>query len=194
MSTEIPLSRELILVRHAPVAEPGRLFGRTDVAARVDPAAVLALREALPRPARLISSPARRCRETAAAIWPDLSPETDARLWEQDFGDHDGLPFAEIPDIGPLSGPDLACWVPPGGESFADVCARTAPALAEHGAAACDAGPVVLVVHAGVIRSALSQVTGVIHAGLAFEVANLSITRLRCGVKGPLSVMAVNHA
>ena len=102
MSTEIPPSGELILVRHAPVAEPGRLFGRTDVAARVDPAAVLALREALPRPARLISSPARRCRETAAAIWPDLSPETDARLWEQDFGDHDGLPFAEIPDIGPL--------------------------------------------------------------------------------------------
>ncbi|WP_083191299.1 histidine phosphatase family protein [Salipiger sp. CCB-MM3] len=190
-----PHSAELILIRHAPLAEAGRLFGRTDAAARLEPEAIAALRARLPRPALLISSPARRCRQTAEALWPDLQVQQDARLWEQDFGAHDGLRFDQMPDLGPLDGPDLARWTPPEGESFADLCARTAPALMQHGQTAAELGaPVVLMVHAGVIRAALSQVCGAVHAGLAFEVAPLSVTRLRCGVEGPLSVIGTNCA
>ena len=94
-----------------------------------------------------------------------------------------------------MSGADLAQYAPSGGESFADLCARVAPALAEHGQAAAQMpAPLVLVVHAGVIRAALSQVTGLLSAGLAFEVATLSATRLRCGPEGPVSVIGANLA
>lgn len=187
---ETPGSGELILIRHAPIAEPGRLCGRTDPPARIEPARIAALRTALPAPGALVSSPALRCRQTAGALWPERAATPDATLWEQDFGAHDGLPYAELPDLGPLDGAALAQWTPPGGESFADLCTRVRPALLKHGRqAAQDGAPVVLVVHAGVIRAALSQVMGAVHAGLAFEIATLSVTRLRCGVEGPFSVI-----
>ena len=185
-----PGSGELILIRHAPIAEPGRLCGRTDLAARIEPAQIAALRAALPAPGALVSSPAQRCLQTAKALWPERAAVPDAVLWEQDFGAHDGRPYAELPDLGPMDGPALAQWSPPGGESFAGLCTRVRPALLCYGRqAAQDAAPVVLVVHAGVIRAALSQVTGSQHAGLAFEIAPLSVTRLRCGAEGPFSVI-----
>ena len=158
----------------------------------IDPNAVAQVQTLLPQSPRLISSPALRCRQTAQALWPDCTADTDPRLWEQDFGAHDGLPYADLPDLGILDSAALAAYAPPKGESFADLCARTKPALLAHAAAALD-GPVVLVVHAGVIRSALALVCGSVPAGLAFEIANLSITRLRCGEDGPLSIMAVNQ-
>jgi alpha-ribazole phosphatase len=162
------------------------------VAAVIDPNAVAQVQTLLPQSPRLISSPALRCRQTAQALWPDRTADTDPRLWEQDFGAHDGLPYADLPDLGILDSAALAAYAPPEGESFADLCARTKPALLAHAAAALD-GPVVLVVHAGVIRSVLALVCGSVPAGLAFEIANLSITRLRCGEDGPLSIMAVNQ-
>lgn len=191
MTTTPPHRAELIMIRHASVAVPGRLFGRTDVAADVSPAKIAALRPRLEQVVQAVSSPARRCRQTAEALF--ASHAQDARLWEQDFGAHDGLPFADLPDIGILSGQDLARHAAPGGESFFDLCARTAPALSEYGRMACDSGPVALVVHAGVIRAALALVTGTVPGGLVFEVANLSVTRLRCGPQGPLSVVEVNR-
>jgi alpha-ribazole phosphatase len=185
------VSGELLLIRHAPVSRAGVLFGRTDVDARIDRTATDALRAGLGPFTRVVSSPARRCRQTAEALFD--SHTQDARLWEQDFGAHDGMPFADLPDIGILSGQDLARHAAPGGESFFDLCARTAPALSEYGRMACDSGPVALVVHAGVIRAALALVTGTVPGGLVFEVANLSVTRLRCGPQGPLSVVEVNR-
>ncbi len=187
---ETPGSGELILIRHAPIAEPGRLCGRTDLPARIEPARIASLRAALPTPGVLVSSPALRCRQTADALWPERSAAADALLWEQDFGAHDGLPYADLPDLGRLGGPELAQWTPPDGESFADLCARVRPALLRYGQkAAQERAPVVLVVHAGVIRAALSQVTAALHAGLAFEIATLSVTRLRCDAEGPFSVI-----
>ncbi len=180
-----------MLIRHAPAAVPGRLYGCTDVAARIDPAAISALKARLGDVAQVISSPAQRCRQTAEALF-GTSLE-DARLWEQDFGAHDGLPFEALPDLGILSAAALARHAAPGGESFADLCTRTAPALAQHGAQANWGGPVALVVHAGVIRSALALVIGSVPGALAFEVAPLSLTRLRCGADGPVSVIEVNR-
>jgi len=184
-------SAELILIRHAPVAVAGRLFGRTDVDARIDRAQATALRARLGTVTRVVSSPARRCCQTAEAVFGQHAQ--DARLWEQDFGAHDGLPFDQLPDIGTLGNADLAAYAAPGGESFSDLCTRTAPALSDYGRMACDTGPVALVVHAGVIRAALARVTGHVPGGLTFEIANLSVTRLRCGPDGPVSVIEVNR-
>lgn len=190
MGTNANSSAELILIRHAPVAVPGRLFGRTDVDAKIDAEALAAAKAKIGPVARVISSPALRCRQTAEALFDSF--EQDHRLWEQDFGDHDGLLFEELPDLGVLSSADLARYAAPRGESFAEVCDRVAPALADHSRAALTHGTTALVVHAGVIRAALALVTGHIPGGLAFEVANLSVTRLRCGPDGPLSAIEVN--
>ncbi|WP_254701720.1 histidine phosphatase family protein [Roseovarius sp. THAF27] len=186
-----PPRPELVLIRHAPVADPGHLYGRTDVAAVLDDTAVAALRNRLVYITRVISSPAQRCRQTANALFGAC--EQDARLWEQDFGAHDGLAFDLLPDIGVLDSAALAAHRSPGGESFNDLCARVTPALIEHGRHAAAHGPVALVVHAGVIRAALGFVTGHAPGGLAFEVAHLSVTRLRCGPDSPLSVIEVNR-
>ncbi len=183
-------STELILIRHAPIATPGILCGRTDVAARIDDAAIAALRAVLPEAGDCVTSPALRCRQTAEALWPETDSPTDARLWEQDFGAHDGLPFAKIPDIGRLSPDALAGYAPPEGESFLDLCARVTPALQEHAATAHAQGrPRILVVHAGVIRAALGITLGHAPAGLGFEVPTLSMTRLRTDRTGPVSVI-----
>ena len=191
MEPVAPPRPELVLIRHAPVADPGRLHGRTDVAAALDDTAVAQLKDQLTSITLVISSPARRCRQTAEALFGPC--EQDARLWEQDFGTHDGMALDALPDIGVLDSATLAAHRSPGGESFDDLCARVSPTLIEYGRHAAAHGPVALVVHAGVIRAALGFVTGHGPGGLAFEVAHLSVTRLRCGPDGPLSVIEVNR-
>lgn len=164
-----------MLIRHAPAVHGGRLAGRTDLAADLSDAAVLvATAGRAGVPVRLLTSPARRCRDTAAALWPGLAAAEDARLWEQDFGQWEGVPFADLPDLGPLSPGALALHRPPGGESFADLCARTAPALEELAQ-----GGATIVAHAGTVRAALALALGSPAAALAFEVQPLSVTRLR---------------
>lgn len=182
---------DLILIRHAPVSEPGRLFGRTDISARIDRGAISALRTRIGPVTRVVSSPALRCRQTTEALFDEHTQ--DARLWEQDFGDHDGSLISALPDIGVLDSAALAKHTPPNGESFHDVCERTHPALIELGQAAFREGAIALVVHAGVIRAALALVMGYVPGGLCFEIANLSVTRLGCGPDGPLSVSEVNR-
>lgn len=192
-NTKYERGPELILIRHGPVAVLGRLHGRSDPDVRIKLEDIARLRTALPQPRVVLTSPARRCWQTAAALWPDYPTQSDERLWEQDFGAHEGLEYAELPDLGPMEAAALARWAPPNGESFAAMCNRVSPALAEHGRMAARlAAPVALVVHAGVIRAALSQVLGMVHAGLAFEVGTLSVTRLRCGPDGPISVIGTN--
>jgi alpha-ribazole phosphatase len=141
--------------------------------------------------ASLLSSPAQRCVTTARALRPDTDIPTDPRWWEQDFGAHEGLPFADLPDLGPLSLEDLAQHRAPGGESYNDMAARVGPALREAVAHVRDHGPHVIVCHAGPIRVALGHALGLTHAGLAFEIAPFSITRLRC-FDGDLSIISTN--
>ncbi|MFZ5964825.1 histidine phosphatase family protein [Thalassococcus sp. BH17M4-6] len=185
---------QLVLIRHAPVAQAGRLVGRTDADARIDAKAVAALAEGLGRVAGVVTSPARRCRQTAAALWPKVDAPTDARLWEQDFGAHDGLALADLPDLGPMSSAEIAAYRPPGGESFDDLCTRAFPALSDCAARAhALSAPLALVVHAGIVRAALAQVLAHRPAAMAFEVSNLSVTRLRVGAKGAFSVIEANR-
>ncbi|WP_040604575.1 histidine phosphatase family protein [Sagittula stellata] len=185
---------ELVLIRHAPVAEPGVLNGRRDVAARLSPDAIHALRQGAGRVAKVVVSPALRCRQTAKALWPDAEPTEDARLWEQDFGDFEGRALQHLPDLGEISPDALAAHRWPGGESFADVCSRAAPALQDAAGMARDHGaPVAVVAHAGVIRAALALVTGHVPGALAFEIAPLSVTRLGVWRGAPVSVRSVNR-
>ena len=186
---------EMILVRHAPAETGGRLCGRMDVPACLDDRAQLAaLAARLAGVARVAVSPARRCRETAAALFPGRRPDHDPRLWEQDFGAHEGRMLADLPDLGPLARAELAQIAPPGGESFAAMCARTRPALVDLASEARRAGPVAVVAHAGTVRAALAFALDDVPAALAFEVAPLSLTRLRCLPGGLVSVVAVNAA
>lgn len=192
-----PPATELLLIRHAPAATGGRLAGRLDVPlepgagpALARAAAALAGMAGMPGVVRVVSSPALRCRQTAAALFPDHGATTDPRLWEQDFGAEDGMPLADLPDLGPLDRDALAARCPPGGESFAQMAARVASALRDLAAAA---GPVAVVAHAGTVRAGLALALGSAPAALAFEVAPLSLTRLRCH-PGGWSVAAVNLA
>ncbi len=180
---------ELLLIRHAPAETGGRLCGRRDVPARLDDRAAIArLAAALQGVRQVVTSPAIRCRQTAEALFPGVAPTEDARLWEQDFGAEDGMAFTDLPDLGPLPREALANRRPQGGESFADMAARVVPALED--LAGADA-PVAVVAHAGTVRAGLALALGSVPAALAFEVAPLSLTRIRC-LGGAFSVVCVN--
>lgn len=82
----------------------------------------------------IVSSPLRRCRETAAAVAARLGLEVRVEdgLRETDFGAWEGLTFAEVRE---RYGPDLTTWLASpdaaptgGGESFAEVADRVATA------------------------------------------------------------------
>jgi alpha-ribazole phosphatase len=181
---------ELCLIRHAPALSEGRMAGRRDVGADCsDAAAFAALRAALPAQARRLISPALRCRQTAATLWPnDPAPPEDPRLWEQDFGAWEDQPYADLPDLGPLTLPDLAAHRPPKGESFSDLATRLAPVLDE---LLVQTRPCILIAHAGIIRAALGHALGQPHQGLAFQIAPLSLTRLTHS-GGAWSITCVN--
>ncbi|MGW4834979.1 bifunctional RNase H/acid phosphatase [Streptomyces globisporus] len=82
----------------------------------------------------IVSSPLRRCRETAAAVAARLGLDVriDESLRETDFGAWEGLTFAEVRE---RYGDDLTAWLASpdtaptgGGESFAEVAERIAAA------------------------------------------------------------------
>ncbi len=182
---------ELLFMRHAPVADASLMTGRRDVAATVpgaDPMRkITAMFGAIDA---VVSSPAMRCRQTAQAIFPDRTIEFDERLWEQDFGEWEGIAYASLPDLGPLDRAELAAHRPLGGESFGDLTRRCRPALEE---IAQRGGRVLVVAHAGTIRAALSLALGDEAAGLAFEIAPLSLTRVKALGEGHWSIAEVNR-
>lgn len=167
-------------LRHAPVAG-GRITGRLDVACDVDDrAAFAALAAQLPREAVLVESGLLRCRQTAEALRAaDLalpSPQIEPELAEQHFGAWQGRSWSEI-DAGAFW-KEPATAVPPGGESFAQVCARVARAVqrlsGQH-----DGKDVLAVGHAGTVMAALALALGLAPAAaLCFAVEPLSLTRL----------------
>lgn len=168
------------MLRHLPADPPGRLYGRTDAPlAPVPPERLDRLRGALGDPDIVITSPARRCRDTLALLWPDRPPDySDMALWEQDFGAWDGRPTADLPDLGPLDADALAAWRGHGGESFDQLSARAVPAF--EAALARDAGGCLLFcVHAGTIRALLAHLLDARPAlGLRFRLSPGSLTRL----------------
>jgi broad specificity phosphatase PhoE len=153
----------LVLCRHAEpdtAANPG-VLGQFDVGLSLlgeDQADRLAAALAAEEPSALYSSPLRRAWETAERIGSrlGLEPNLDERLREIDFGDADGLTWADVEARWPevwqtrMKAPgDLRF---PGGESLADLKLRAVAAVRDI-VAAQDGAAVVVVAHAGVIRA-----------------------------------------
>ncbi len=182
------------LIRHAPVVNPaGVIIGSTDAEADTgDAATAQALAGALPSGALWLTSPLRRSRQTARALRPENGPRRDADwteqdlpeqdLTEQDFGmwegqTHDAIAAAD-PGAAARFWADPATNAPPGGESFAAVCARVAGALTRLTAA--HAGrDLVAVVHGGPIRAAVALALDLSPAAaLRLRVDHWSLTRI----------------
>jgi alpha-ribazole phosphatase len=149
----------MIFLRHPRPASPkGLCYGRTDLDIGPDGAAeIAAALDVTPRIARVVASPALRCRKLAEDLAARDGAELvlEPRLWELDFGAWDGTMWRDIRRA------DSDAWAgdpwniaPPGGETFAEVHARVGAVLAEikFGTA--------LVCHAGPIRVARMILTG----------------------------------
>lgn len=175
-------------VRHAPVvANRGRMYGASDPPCDLgDAAAFEGLARALPRGAVWATSHLRRARDTAAAILErsgeSAEPLVEPAFGEQDFGIWQGTPYDKVDAI--PGKPAHRFWFtaadhrPPGGESYAELMARTVAAI-ERLTAAHRGRDIVAVAHGGPIRAAIAHALGLDADGaLAFVTDNLSLTRL----------------
>jgi broad specificity phosphatase PhoE len=181
------------MIRHAIVEENARamLYGTMDVElcphSLIEQAPMYAsLAQRLPRAAHWVVTPLMRTRRTAEAIfaagYPRAEWQTEPGLIEQNLGDWQGLPHADLP--GKLTLPAHAFWPiggeerPPHGETVREVIARvgaTMEALAERHAGQ----DIVAVSHGGAIRAAVAHALGIgADNALHLSVANLSLTRL----------------
>lgn len=174
----------LIFLRHAPLPQGIGLAGRRDISAVIPPeTAFLPLREKIASlaPVGCLTSPARRCVETARALGVDATSEP--ALWEQDFGAWEGLQPQDLPDLGPLSMDELAKHRAENGESFSDMSLRVNGFIKSIDADS------LIVAHAGTARAALSLIIG--PAALSFAIAPLSLTVIN-GQPGAWAVEMVN--
>jgi glucosyl-3-phosphoglycerate phosphatase len=154
----------VLLIRHGPTAwnASGRIQGHADPGLSPRGRAEVA-RWRLPDAwgkVRVLSSPLRRARETAALL-TGRTPTIDDRLIEMDWGRFEGRRLTDLRAEAPAAmaaREDLGLdFRPPGGESPREVCARLRSLLAE---LAADPQPVVAVCHKGVMRAALVLATG----------------------------------
>ena len=108
---------------------------------------------------RVVCSPRRRVLETVAAAGLDSAAVTVDERWQEiDFGDYEGRPMADLPDL-TAAWTDGLEYAPPGGESLADLHRRVGEALADVESAAISAN-VVVVSHATPIKSATVHLLG----------------------------------
>lgn len=169
----------LDLVRHLPARlAPGTCYGRSDVACAEPHATALArLRDDLGC-ARVISSPARRCAELARALADEV--QFDERLLEIDFGDWELRAFDTI-DRADIDAWAAAPWdfVPPGGESAAQMAIRARIALDR--ILQLEALHVVVVAHGGPLRVMLGTLLRQPRAqwlGLSFDPGDVVCLRI----------------
>jgi alpha-ribazole phosphatase len=131
---------------------------------------------------RIISSPAKRCHIFAESL---PSPTTlDERFWEMDFGSWESMSTQEVWDQDQETlkafWADPTATPAPGGEPWAAVCSRVAGAFEEIALAA-QGKRVLLVTHAGVMRSLLVTQLGLSFAS-AWKVALPTASILRMTV------------
>jgi probable phosphoglycerate mutase len=192
-----------VLVRHgASVLSPEKRFsGRGDVplspagseqARRV--AARLGEREKV---AAVISSPLRRAVRTAEAIAAAVgrTVTVEPLLAETDFGEWEGLTFAEVQQGWPellerwLADPEAA---PPGGESFAATAVRVGAAL-DAVKAAYPGATVVLVSHVSPVKTLLRIALGAPPQALfRMQIDVASVSEVDWYADGPANVRLMN--
>lgn len=143
-----------LLLRHGqtPMSVQKRYAGRSDAPLTdvgVQQAVAAAKRLATVDLGVIVASPLLRTMRTAQEVAAVTGAEvvTDDGFRETDFGDWEGLTFAEVRERWPA---EVNAWLadpqvgPPGGESFSDVSARVTAAL--HRVLAARAGQTVLIV------------------------------------------------
>lgn len=150
----------IVLARHGQtdVNRDGRLQGRSDAQLtalgrrQADRLAEVLGRE---RPARVISSPLRRARETAGVIAAaaGVAVEIDERLLELDYGAWEGRPLAEVRADEWKRWRSDPSFCPPEGESLEDVARRVSDACCDLTHASTT---VVLVSHVSPIKAAVA--------------------------------------
>lgn len=181
----------LWLIRHAPVAgAEGVIHGDDAPADTRDTAKLATLRARLPDGAASFASPASRTLATAAAL--GLQPTAEVSFREQDFGDWTGRRHDDLAREPGVAYRDFwnapAGSRPPGGESFAEQIARVGQGLAK-----LPAGDVILVVHSGTVRAALSIALDLPpESALRFAIDPLSLTRID-RIAGGWRVVGVNR-
>jgi broad specificity phosphatase PhoE len=151
--------------KHEPVA--GALYGLTDLPLK-DGAQkkFLGVQQGLSsfRADSIISSPLRRCLETANFYFPKNEIVTKDEAKEVDFGDWEGLTFTEINEANPAG---VVSWAEdenftfPNGESLMNFRLRV-KTLSEY-IFSLKENNIVLVTHGGVIRILLCQLLGLHH-------------------------------
>ena len=183
----------LFLVRHGQTAAnaAGLILGRadpplTDLGRRQ----AVALAAGLPAPARVVSSPLRRARQTAAAMGQPI--ELDERWIEMDYGDLDGQPAGSVQaEVWTRWRADPA-FAPPGGESLAAVGERVREACADLADSAA-AGDVVVVSHVSPIKAAIAWALGVDDVvAWRMYVEDAAVARVRTGPPAPV-LMSFNE-
>lgn len=151
---------EVYLVRHTEtVCEKGICYGQADVALQEDYIQEFkVIKEQIPADAIVYSSPLLRCTLLADYL-SNSNYTTDIRLMEMNFGDWE---MKNWDDINPS---ELNPWMQdfvnvrvPNGESFTDLYGRVIDFL-ENGLHKNTSKPVVIIAHAGVIRSILCKMS-----------------------------------
>ncbi len=154
---------EIYLVRHTEtICEKGICYGQSDVdiAAPFDEIFDRIISE-LPSQALIFSSPLKRCSILAKHIQKNtnaISYQEDDRLKEMNFGDWELKPWDEIPpeELNPWM-EDFVNIPVSNGESFTELHSRVGGFLTEQISDL--KHPVIIVAHAGIIRSILCHQT-----------------------------------
>jgi broad specificity phosphatase PhoE len=174
-------------VRHAPVrSDGGNIYGQKDIACDTSDVEVFeAVAKILPRGALWYASNLQRTHQTAEAIWAAGFPKPasmphEAAFAEQNLGQWQGMNRAAFLASQPVGSSWFAdINVPaPGGESFMDLYNRVCRAIVRINAE--QAGKDVIAVgHGGTIKAAVGlALGGQPERGLAFDIDNVSVTRL----------------
>ena len=135
-----------------------RYIGRTDEP--LCPEGIDALRNnRFPQCEVLVSSPLRRCLQTAEILFPTQTVHICEAFRECDFGDFEGKNYAEL-----NGDPQYQAWIDSGGEaafptgeSPAAFRARCCDGFRQTVTGFADADSIALVVHGGTIMSVLAQ-------------------------------------
>lgn len=181
--------RILILLRHGrtPNNAEARLQGQSDspldeVGFEQSAVAGEALRARWPVD-RVVTSSRRRTRQTARAAGLGDAPTTiDDRWMEIDFGAYDDRRISEVmAELGAAWSSDIS-YVPPGGESMAQLHQRVGDAVADLAEEAVTSN-VVVVTHATPIKSAVAWLLG----GTAEMIMRLRVSLASITALGPVA-------
>ncbi len=178
----------IVFVRHGQTApnRAGVLLGRSDpplTELGKEQATLVGAVLARESPVSIVSSPLLRARATAAAIAgaTGAGVEFDERLIEINYGEWEGLTFAELPDGAINEWYRDPTFTPPGGESLQQVGARVGTFAAETLERA-GKETIVAVSHVSPIKAAVAWAVGLSdELAWKFRLDVASLTRIAPG-------------